>query len=108
MILKPTPEMPEQAHRKRMAVRISISSQANSPISEAITAPNVNTEFEIRNNQLDKPQGMSVCSLSLLSLSKAIVVTSITWQHVILSSQGCKSSSFKGTSSSYKLQSSQK
>jgi len=42
-----------------MAVRFSISSQARSPISEAITAPNMNIEFEIRINKLDQPQGMS-------------------------------------------------
>jgi len=56
--LKPTPEMPEQAHRQGMAVRFSIGSQASSPISEAITAPNMNIEFEIR-NKLDQHQRMS-------------------------------------------------
>jgi len=42
-----------------MAVRFSIGSQASSPISEAITAPNDIFQFEIRNNKLDQPQGMS-------------------------------------------------
>jgi len=41
MILKPTPEMPEQAHSQGMTVRFSIGIQASSPISEAITAPNM-------------------------------------------------------------------
>jgi len=60
MILKPTPEMPEQLNRPGKAVRFSISSQANSPISEAITASNIkNIKFEIRNNKLDQLQGMS-------------------------------------------------
>jgi len=47
--------MPEQAHRPRIAVRFSIGSQASSPNSEAITAPNMNNQFEIRNNTLDQP-----------------------------------------------------
>jgi len=60
LILKPTPEMPEQAHRQGMAVRLSIGSQAICPISEAITASSIkNIEFEIRNNKLDQLQGMS-------------------------------------------------
>jgi len=32
MILKPTPEMPKQAHRSEKAVRFLIDSQASSPI----------------------------------------------------------------------------
>jgi len=32
---------------------------ASSPISEAITAPNMNIEFKIRNNKVDQPQSMS-------------------------------------------------
>jgi len=39
MILKPTSEMPEQAHRPGKAVRFLIGSPAISLISEAITAP---------------------------------------------------------------------
>jgi len=45
-----------------MAVRLSIGSQASSPISEAITAPNINFQFKIKNNKLDlvdQPQAMS-------------------------------------------------
>jgi len=53
MILKPTPEMPEQAHRPGKVVWCSIGSQASSPISEAMTAPNMNIEFEMRNIKLD-------------------------------------------------------
>jgi len=33
MILKPTPEKPEQAHRPGMAVQFSIANQESSPIS---------------------------------------------------------------------------
>jgi len=51
--------MPEQAHRPGKAIRFSIGSQASSPISEAITAVNMNIEFEIRNIKLDQLQGMS-------------------------------------------------
>jgi len=40
-----------------MAVQFSIDSQASSHISEAITAPNMNIKFEIRNNMLDQPLG---------------------------------------------------
>jgi len=49
MILKPTPEMPEQAQkaRKRSSFSIGTGSQASSPISKVITASNANTEFEI-------------------------------------------------------------
>jgi len=42
-----------------MAVRFSIRIQASSPISEAIAAPNMSFQFEIRNNKLDQPQGIS-------------------------------------------------
>jgi len=50
MILKPTPEMLEQAHRLEKAIRFSIGSQTSSPISEAITAPIIkilNSKLEI-------------------------------------------------------------
>jgi len=42
-----------------MVIRLSIGSQASSPISKAITALNMNFQFEIRNNKLDQPQGLS-------------------------------------------------
>jgi len=51
--------MPELAHRPEMAVRFTIDSQASSPISEAITSPNMNFQFEIRYHALNQPQGMS-------------------------------------------------
>jgi len=35
---------------QEIAVRFSIGSQASSPISEAIIVPNMNFQFEIRNN----------------------------------------------------------
>jgi len=50
---------PSAPQRVQFAVQLSISSQASSPNSEAITAPNKNIEFEIRNNILDQHQGVS-------------------------------------------------
>jgi len=47
IILEPTPEMPEQAHRPEKGRSILNRHQATSPISEAITAPN--NEYSIRN-----------------------------------------------------------
>jgi len=38
---------------QEIAVRLSIGSQAISPISEAITASNLNIKFEIRNIKVD-------------------------------------------------------
>jgi len=43
-----------------MTVRFSIGSQASSSICEAIIAPNVNFQLEIKNNKLDQHWGMSV------------------------------------------------
>jgi len=48
MILKPTLEMLEKLIVQEMAVRFSIGSQANSTISEAITALSMNFQIEIR------------------------------------------------------------
>jgi len=48
MILKPTPEMPEQAHRSRNGSSLLNRQSSRLPICEAITAPNhMNFQFEI-------------------------------------------------------------
>jgi len=54
MILKPTPEIPEQDQLAGKGSSIlNRQSTKQVPINEAITASNMNIKFDIRNNKLE-------------------------------------------------------